>query len=188
MKKSEKIEIRISYDEKEKLARLAESEGRSVSELVRDLAKKYAQLNMPSKKRRMSYLAMAGLILCGLGTGVGATLSLTGDKTHAVSTQYTVHGVIKDTGFSFNLNDQIGDRFVADLDKAGSLYQIHVVIKSGGKRPVAAFDVCKIEANECLTDVTADLEMGQNSDGHVWQSQTENGDNLFLVLQPVFIS
>ncbi len=76
MKKSEKIEIRISLEEKEKLGRLAESEGRTVSELVRDLASKYALLNMPRPRARMPYMAALGFLCCGLGTGVGMTLGI----------------------------------------------------------------------------------------------------------------
>lgn len=188
MKKSEKIEIRISYDEKEKLTRLAESEGQSVSELVRGLAKKYAQLNMPRPRPRLSRLHMAGLICCGLGSGIGATLSLTGNKTHAVSTQYNVHGVIENTGFSFNLTDKVGDTYLANLDRVGSQYQIHVKIIPGDERPVATFEVCKLIGQNCEPHVTTDLVMEQNSDGSVWQAQTKSGDPLFLVLQPVFVS
>ena len=188
MKKSEKIEIRVSLTEKEQLTLLAENEGRSVSELVRDLAKKYAQLNMPNPRRRLSVLAMAGLIFCGLGIGTGLTLSLIDENTHSLSTQYNVHGVIADTGFGFNLNDRIGDKFIADLNKSGSNYQIHVLIKHGENRPIAEFKVCKIEMDDCLTSLEADLEMSENSDGSVWQSQTKDGESLFLVLQPVFIS
>jgi len=37
MKKTEKIEIRLSHEEKAGLSKLAEEEGRSVSDLVRGL-------------------------------------------------------------------------------------------------------------------------------------------------------
>jgi len=187
MKKSEKIEIRMSFDEKEKLTQLAESEGQTVSELVRGLARKYAQLNMPRPRPRMSRLHMLGLVLCGLGIGSGASFSFL-NNTHKVSTKYTVHGVIEHTGFSFQLDDEIGTEFLADLDKVGSDYRVKVVVKPGDVRPIAEFKICKITGDSCLTNAAAKLEMERNSDGSVWQTQTKAGDNLFLVLQPVFVS
>ncbi|WP_371397055.1 ribbon-helix-helix protein, CopG family [Fretibacter rubidus] len=47
MKKSEKIEVRVSLDEKQKLSDIAESEGRSVSELIRGLIERYMALSNP---------------------------------------------------------------------------------------------------------------------------------------------
>ena len=41
MKKTEKIEVRLSHEEKTALTTLAEQEGRTVSELVRGLVERY---------------------------------------------------------------------------------------------------------------------------------------------------
>ena len=188
MKKSEKIEIRISLAEKEALAQLAASEGRSISELVRELAKKYAQLNMPRPVSGMSRWAMAGLILCGLGIGTGASFSFLNNNSHHMSSKYTVHGVIQNTGFSFQLDDAIGSEFIADLDKVGSDYKVKVIVKPGDVRPIAEFKICKITEGACVTNAAAQIVMERNSDGSVWQAETKAGDNLFLVLQPVFVS
>ncbi len=187
MKKSEKIEIRVSFDEKEQLARLAESEGQSVSELVRGLARKYAQLNMPRPRPKLSRLHMLGLVLCGLGLGAGASFSILNGNTHKISTKYTVHGVIQNTGFSFQLDDDIGTEFLVDLDKVGSEYRVKAIVKPGAVRPIAEFKICKITGDSCLTNAAAQLVMERNSDGSVWQTETKAGDNLFLVMQPVFV-
>jgi len=45
MKKTEKIEVRLSHEEKTALANLAEQEGRNVSELVRGLIERYMTLS-----------------------------------------------------------------------------------------------------------------------------------------------
>ena len=143
MKKSEKIEIRISYEEKEKLNRLAESEGRSVSELVRDLAKKYALLNMPNPRHRLSLWAVAGFILCGLGIGVGVTMSLTNqpDRHYVVSGNYdgNLFGVKVPKGRSFsqvlNLNDQ---------------FEAHVSVPARRTNQMAKINVCEVVVFECL--------------------------------------
>jgi hypothetical protein len=73
MKKTEKIEIRFSHVEKTALSKLAEQEGRTVSELVRSLVKRYMELNtasLPRKIRwgRLTAIAIIGLLIGHLGT------------------------------------------------------------------------------------------------------------------------
>jgi len=184
MKKSEKIEIRISHEEKEKLSRLAESEGRSVSELVRDLAKKYALLNMPNPRRRLSMLAVAGFILCGLGIGVGTTLSMTDRTSSWKKSHYMVHGQISENGFGFNLEDG----FEAKIGQGNGTYQINVSINENDKKGFAYFSVCQWQDQECISEVSAELELNDDSAPSVWQAKTKSGDPLFLVVQPVFVS
>lgn len=53
MKRSEKIEIRVSTEEKQALADIASQEGRPVSRLVRDVLGKYITLNAPTSKPQM---------------------------------------------------------------------------------------------------------------------------------------
>ena len=155
MKKSEKIEIRISYEEKEKLSRLAESEGRSISELVRDLAQKYALLNMPRPRPRQLLWAVAGFILCGLGIGVGTTLSLTHqpDRHYAVSGNYkgNLFGVRVPQGRSFsqviNLNDQ---------------FKAHFSVNAGRSNQFAKVNICEVDKFECLP--AQEVEISLKSD------------------------
>lgn len=69
MKKTEKIEVRLSHEEKLDLAALAQSEGRTVSELIRDLITRYMSLTtqrLPSKK---PWGLLAGMIIIGVLAG-----------------------------------------------------------------------------------------------------------------------
>ena len=74
MKKSEKIEIRISPDDKEALAKRAEAEGKPASEIVRDLLQsggvtaRAETVTMP----RRSLLAAAAAGAVGIGAMIGA--------------------------------------------------------------------------------------------------------------------
>jgi len=54
MKKTEKIEIRLSHEDKERLNRIAESEGRTISQIVRGLIDRYIDLNSANKERGVS--------------------------------------------------------------------------------------------------------------------------------------
>ncbi len=73
MKRSEKIEVRVSLDEKETLTRLAQQEGDSVSGLVRGLIDKYMALNAASTKRRLPKWQLAGLLVAAALIGHLAT-------------------------------------------------------------------------------------------------------------------
>ena len=85
MKKSEKIEVRLSHDEKQKLTEIADGEGRSVSELVRGLISRYMAVNAPIVKKttwgKIMVVAVAGLLLGHLGTW---GLMRAHDKEHGV--------------------------------------------------------------------------------------------------------
>ena len=186
MKKSEKIEIRISYEEKKSLARLAESEGHSVSELVRGLARKYAQLNMPLPRRKFSRQHMAGLILCGIGIGSGFAFSLNGNLSNNRGKQFMVHGEIGGQGFGFgveNIADRTESRMLGSGDDA---IKIDVTVMSGeGGQNVAKIYICKQNENHCVKSAQAVLNVNPDISPSVWQTSTETGERLFLVLQPV---
>jgi len=73
MKKTEKIEIRLSHEEKTALTNLAEEEGRTVSELVRGLIERYMKLTqtrLPAKIAwpKIAAIAVGGLLIGHLGT------------------------------------------------------------------------------------------------------------------------
>lgn len=76
MKRTEKIEIRVSLDEKETLTKLAKQEGDSVSGLVRGLIDKYMALNAVSTKRRLPKWQLAGLLITAALFGHLATAAL----------------------------------------------------------------------------------------------------------------
>lgn len=63
MKRTEKIEVRVSQEEKDTLTQLARQEGDSVSGLVRGLIDKYMALNTASTKRRLPKWQLAGLLI-----------------------------------------------------------------------------------------------------------------------------
>jgi len=186
MKKSEKIEIRISYEEKESLARLAESEGNSVSELVRGLARKYAQLNMPLPRRKFSRRHMAGLIFCGIGIGSGLAFSLSENSSNLRGEQFMVHGEIGGHGFGFgveNIANRTESRMLGNGDGA---IKIDVTVMSGEEdQNVAKIYICKQNEDNCVKSAQAILNVNADISPSVWQTGTETGERLFLVLQPI---
>jgi len=74
MKRTEKIEIRVSQEEKETLSNLARQEGDSVSGLIRGLVEKYMSLNAASTTRKLPKWQIAGLMVFAAFVGHGLTL------------------------------------------------------------------------------------------------------------------
>ena len=74
MKRTEKVEIRVSLEEKQKLTALAKQDGESVSGLIRGLVEKYMALNTASTVRKLPKWQIAtGLVLAAF-VGHGLTL------------------------------------------------------------------------------------------------------------------
>lgn len=111
MKRSEKIEIRVSLDEKTKLAELAQQEGESVSGLIRGLVGKYVALNSPSTKRRLPkwQLAVGFIIAALIGHGLTLIPIHLHDMGHGQATiqqpVFYVHGAIGDSAFGHSVNE-----------------------------------------------------------------------------------
>lgn len=186
MKKSEKIEIRISHKEKESLTRLAESEGYSVSELIRGLARKYAQLNMPLSRRKFSGWHMAGLVFCGIGIGSGLVFSLSESSSNSKGEKFMVHGEIGGMGFGFGVDNIANHTVSRKLGSGAGAFKIDVTIMNGDDdQNVAKIYICKQNENLCIKSAQAVLDVNGDISPSVWQTGTETGERLFLVLQPV---
>jgi len=113
MKRTEKVEIRVSLEEKETLAALAKQEGESVSGLLRGLVEKYMALNTASAIRKLpKWQIVAGLTLAAfIGHGLTLIPMHLHDRVHQSALEKTpvfyVHGVIDQDAFGIGL--QAGD-------------------------------------------------------------------------------
>ena len=74
MKRTEKVEIRVSLEEKQTLMQLAKQDGESVSGLIRGLVEKYIALNTASTIRRFPKWQIAAGLLTAAFVGHGLTL------------------------------------------------------------------------------------------------------------------
>jgi len=110
MKRTEKVEIRVSLEEKQALSHLAKQEGESVSGLIRGLIEKYMALNIASTKRRLPKWKIAtGLIIAAF---IGHGLTLLPMHLHSQGHQraemsppiYMVHGAIDNDAFGVSVH------------------------------------------------------------------------------------
>ena len=108
MKRTEKIEIRVSYDEKQTLSNLAKQEGESVSGLVRSLIEKYMALNTASTERRLPKWKIAAMLIAAALIGHTATLipmhlHKAKHSEALILPTYVVNGVIGSSAFGVSL-------------------------------------------------------------------------------------
>ncbi len=108
MKRTEKIEVRVSQEEKDTLTKLARQEGESVSGLLRGLVDKYMALNAANTKRRLPKWQLAGLLIGATIIGHGLTLipmhlHYEGHNVEARPVYY-VHGAIGNSAFGISLD------------------------------------------------------------------------------------
>jgi len=69
MKRTEKVEIRVSLEEKQTLSNLAKQEGESVSGLIRGLVEKYMALNTASTTRKLPKWQIASGLIAAVFAG-----------------------------------------------------------------------------------------------------------------------
>jgi len=69
VKKSEKIEIRLSHADKTNLAELAQKEGRTISELVRRIIQRYVEFNIPSQALKFPIAKILAVGLVSFAAG-----------------------------------------------------------------------------------------------------------------------
>jgi hypothetical protein len=82
LKKTEKIEVRLSHEEKTALTKLAEQEGRSVSDLVRGLIERYMAINTTRLPSKTPWMKFIGIAVCGFFAGHLATYLIAKSHDH----------------------------------------------------------------------------------------------------------
>lgn len=183
MKRTEKIEIRVSAEEKSALASLAKSEGRPVSGIVRDVLDKYMALNFPNQNRRPVLPFMTGALCVGLVFGGGIAKLLTNEQSPK---QYMVQGTIGTSGFSFSVNGkQLSEKTVKLGDGDETLFvkvKFESVESSSDKK--LRVKICSDDGLDCnvLAEVALDLDVRYPS---VWQTQSLAKEYVFVTVQPV---
>lgn len=101
MKKTEKIEVRVSVEEKERLGKMAERRGQSVSDMIRERMSE--DVSVIPKHIKMNRLISSLALLCAVAALFW--LSLSGAKRSGPSAPVmsTIHVFSEDGGATYNL-------------------------------------------------------------------------------------
>lgn len=100
MKKTEKIEIRLSHEDKERLSRMAKIEGRTISQLVRSLIDKYLELSPSTIKRAIPKKTLIFTALASALTGFGLSYFYISNKIP--TKQITESRIVKNVRISYD--------------------------------------------------------------------------------------
>lgn len=180
MKKTEKIEIRVSLEEKAVLTQLAEFEGQSVSQLVRSLVKRYAAINTSrSRSPRIIGYALGGMCAAYI---LGFALYSTG-FVKADAQAYMVEGSINDDAFGFAID--LAETRQQTWPLGSTDDKLTVIVKAedaSSGEPRLAINICKAVTETCTEIAGATLELGAAYPS-VWQTSGTGGEAIFISVQ-----
>ncbi|MEP3889265.1 MAG: hypothetical protein ABJN69_02290 [Hellea sp.] len=184
MKKTEKIEVRLSHEEKTALTTLAEQEDRSVSDLVRGLIERYMSINTTRLPRKIPWLLFGAVAVGGFFLGHIATYLIA--KSHSRS-----HSPI------YNLSINIGSSGINSpiLAKDGEIITSIIPFNNGDIRVEAAvsnvaeslqtvkISLCRKNMEACDKIASPVLKFNPNANS-VIQFTEQNGQDIYISLAP----
>ena len=188
MKRTEKIEVRVSLEEKRTLTELAKQDGESVSGLIRGLVEKYIALNSASTTRRLpKWQIAAGLILAML-IGHGLTLipmhlHERGHRT-AEAPIYMVHGAIGKSAFGIGVSKQQPIQRVSlqAADGTDMIIKLKFEPVADGSGQLN-LSICETyEDNECITAFGGKMEIDRVAPS-VLGNSTKSGKPIHIFVQ-----
>ncbi len=178
MKKSEKIEVRVSHEEKQRLSGIAETRGLSVSELIRDAVAEEIG-TVPHVPRWPGYAAIAAGVLAAAALAVG--LARPGAAGTMLSERAPVVSLYSHTGAASHETALSGSANQFELANRGGRV-IRVSATPGKTRndttPVA-FEICDLVNGACAA--TSNFELIAVTGQHGATRHFEFAGDEFLV-------
>ena len=180
MKKTEKIEVRLSHEEKTALTTLAEQEGRSISDLVRGLIERYMSINTTRLPRKFPWLYFVGIGLVGFFAGHMATYLIA--KSHNHAPIYDMRVEVGTDGISFPLLAKAGQapEFIIPSKDGDIGISPHVVQQPGALTSVT-ITLCRQTDATCENIAEPKLQFNPNRQSSI-RFQSDDGQDIFMNL------
>lgn len=180
MKKTEKIEVRLSHEEKTALTTLAEQEGRSVSNLVRGLIERYMSINTTRLPRKKPWLLFSAIALGGFFVGHLATYLIA--KSHNHTSIYTMGVTVGDERITFSLLEKLGDapEFVIP-SKGGDILISPKIKRESGSLASVIVALCRQVDQTCQPIAQPTLQFDPNSQNSV-SFEEDSGEEVYIFL------
>ena len=190
MKRTEKVEIRVSLEEKQVLTDLAKQEGESVSGLIRNLIEKYMALNTASQTRKLpKWKIAAGLILAAF---IGHGLTLIPIHLHERGHQtteapvYMVHGAIGKSAFGIGVSEHQPTQRVNLQAEDGTDMVIKLKFNPAadgtGQLNLSVCEASKDKDNVCLTAFGGKMDINRVAPS-VLGNSTASGKPIHIFVQ-----
>lgn len=182
MKKTEKIEVRLSHEEKTALTTLAEQEGRSVSDLVRGLIERYMTLNTSRLPNKTPWLKFAAIGIGGFFVGHLATYFIA--KSHDHPPIYSLQVSIDFEGITVPLIKEAGqsDEFILPRPDGDVLVKTQV---TQSPNSLAALDIelCRKMNTGCEIIANPNLKFDPQG-GAALSFKDDNDESVSIFLNP----
>lgn len=172
MKKTEKIEVRVSFEEKERLTELAEQRNQNISELIRDRMAGNYTLPAQSLSRDVMWnrgISVVALVLGSIaflwtlmGLMGGGTDSFSQTQVAEVGVSYNHPDYTKDSRpFKTSLLVEEGYRRTYEFKTNGTEYRLTLSAESGGQ-DILRYDLqlCRISGEACDELQTPGFDLG----------------------------
>lgn len=184
MKKTEKIEVRLSHEEKTALTKLAEQEGRSVSDLVRRLIERYMSINTTRLPRKMPWLLLTGIGIAGFFAGHIATYLIAKSHSNSHSDIYSFEVRMGGDGVSIPLLAKNGETVSAEIPSSGGNISVEAnVIDVPESLQAVRIKLCRQTEDSCQAIANPVLKFNPNQQSAL-SFKGENGQEFYLRLSP----
>ncbi len=183
-KKSEKLEIRLSYEDKQKLAAVADTEGRTVSDLVRGLIRRYIQTTSARLPQKRPWLIWAGMGIIGMLIGHIGTWAYTQSHHHHAPRIYDLTVRMDDGSLTTPILAQ--DDYMTDIVIASPNGDVIVnlsVIENDSALSVLKANICR-QTNQNCEQIAAPILHFNPSRPAVININDGHSDEIYMVLSP----
>lgn len=184
MKKTEKIEVRLSHEEKTALTKLAEQESRSVSDLVRGLIERYMSINTTRLPRKTPWLLLGAIGLGGFFAGHLVTYFIAKSHSDSHSAIFDLSVEVGSDGISLPILAKAGEKVDAIIpSSSGDIRLKAVVISEPETLQTADLSLCREIDGRCDTIAAPSLKFNPNRQSAL-RFKEESGQGIFVSLSP----
>lgn len=182
MKKTEKIEVRLSHEEKTALTSLAEQEGRSVSDLVRGLIERYMSINTQSLPRKTPWLKFGAIAVAGFFAGHLMTYFIA--QSHDYAAIYNMEVNVGNDGISFPILVKSGEVVESVIpSNDGDIKVTAVAVEQPDTLSSAEIKLCRQTESTCKIFATPTLKFNPNRQSAI-DFKEAAGKEIFIRLSP----
>lgn len=184
MKKTEKIEVRLSHEEKTALANLAEQEGRSVSDLVRGLIERYMSINTTRLPNKTPWLKFVAIAAAGFFAGHLATYFIAKMHSNSHSPIYSLEVNAGSDGVSIPLLAKDGETITAEIPSQNGNLRVKVKVSDVPESlQTATITLCRQVENRCEAIANPILKFNPNRQSDL-SFKEKSGQGIYIRLSP----
>ena len=182
MKKTEKIEVRLSHEEKTALTELAEQESRSVSDLVRGLIERYMSINTTRLPQKTPWAKFVAIAVGGFFAGHLATYFIA--KSHSYAPIYSLQVSMDFEGITVPLIKEVGqaDEFLMPRPDGDVLVKTKVT-QSPNSLATLDIELCRKIKSSCEVIASPNLKFNPQS-GAALSFKDNKGKSVSIFLTP----